>query len=758
MSGQGIAALTDLDPTEVVHGIEVGLSTEEFDKATELVGRAPNKLELGLISAMWSEHCSYKSSRVHLAKLSSKGERVLVGPGENAGVVDIGDNLAVCFKVESHNHPSFIEPFQGAATGVGGILRDVFTMGARPIACLNLLRFGAASHRLTPHLLKGVVGGIAHYGNCFGVPTVGTDVAFDAAYNGNILVNAFALGVLKHDGIFLGRAEGAGNPVFYVGAKTGRDGIHGATMASDTFSEEKEAARPTVQVGDPFKEKLLLEACQEAFAADLLIGIQDMGAAGLTSSAFEMASRAGGGITLHLDRVPTREVGMTPYELMLSESQERMLLVARPGCEDDLIAIYKKWELDCVQVGVVTDDGKVRLHWHGEEVAALNAADLADNAPKYERPYQRPADRAFLFSADDAALKKEKPSSVLKRLLGHPTQADSRWVTRQFDHHIGIGTLLGPGESAAPLVQIPGTEKGIGMTLLCNEVLCAVDPREGAARAVAEGVLRLACVGATPVGITNCLNFGSPEVPGTMWELVESVEGLAEMAGNLKIPVVSGNVSLYNETDGASIHPTPAVGVIGLNESPQKAVGEALRASDDLVILLGWLPEDLGGSAALAQAQGRPAGMVGSWNSESVNALAESVRMAVENGAIHGATVVGRGGIATALSKMAIRGGHGVNVTLPRDSEDLDSHILCFGEDQPGVLVTLRPNRMRKLMGCLWPGVPMLEVGTVGGNHVEIRVGGEMALRVPLEELKTPFMNALPQVASGIGGSGGEPS
>ena len=503
------ASLTDRELTSVAHAEDASLTPKEYEFAVEILGRVPNKLELGIIGSMWSEHCSYKSSRLHLAKLPTEGPHVLQGPGENAGIVDVGDGWGVCFKVESHNHPSFIEPFQGAATGVGGILRDVFTMGARPVAAMNLLRFGEDQHEKTAHLMKGVVAGIGHYGNCFGVPTVVSNVSFDKSYNGNILVNAFAAGMVKHDGIFLGVAKGVGNPVYYVGAKTGRDGIHGATMASDVFDEDSEQKRPTVQVGDPFKEKLLLEACLETFKEDLLVGIQDMGAAGLTSSSFEMASRAGGGITLDLDKVPMRETGMTPYEIMLSESQERMLLVAEEGAERRLKEIFGKWDLDCIQIGTVTDDGCVRLNWHGEEWGILPARALADEAPKYDRPYEQPANLPRLSAEAHQKFLQEETATICRALLRSTSLASRRWVTSQFDHTIGAGARIGPGQADAALVDVPQCRKTIAVAIEADGRKGLTNPRECGRRAVGTGVLRLAATGARALGLSDCLNYGS---------------------------------------------------------------------------------------------------------------------------------------------------------------------------------------------------------------------------------------------------------
>ncbi|HEY0839516.1 MAG TPA: phosphoribosylformylglycinamidine synthase subunit PurL, partial [Vulgatibacter sp.] len=520
-----------------------GLKPDEYQRILEAMQREPNLLELGIFSVMWSEHCSYKSSRKHLKGFPTSGPRVLQGPGENAGVVDIGDGLAVAFKMESHNHPSYIEPYQGAATGVGGILRDVFTMGARPIASLNSLRFGDPSHPKTAWLLEGVTAGIAGYGNAIGVPTVGGEIAFDSSYDGNCLVNAFTLGVLESDKIFRGNAAGVGNPVIYVGAKTGRDGIHGATMASAEFDESTEEKRPTVQVGDPFVEKLLLEACLELMKSDAIVGIQDMGAAGLTSSSVEMAGRAGNGLELHLDRVPMREEGMTPYEIMLSESQERMLIVAKQGREGDVEAIFRKWDLDVAVVGKVTDTGRLRLFWHGQLAGELPIDPLTEGAPVYDRPQRRPADLDRLQAFDPNTL--PQPSDLgetLLALVARPTIASKEWVYRQYDHMVRLGTVVRPGGDAA-VVRVEG-DKGVALSADCPSRMVFLDPYVGGMLTVAEACRNVSVVGGEPIGLSDCLNFGNPEKPEIMWQFAEAVRGIADACRALDVPVVSGNVSL----------------------------------------------------------------------------------------------------------------------------------------------------------------------------------------------------------------------
>lgn len=584
------------------------LTEEEYKKIVEILGREPNLTELGMFSAMWSEHCSYKSSRIHLKKLPTTGPRVVQGPGENAGAVDIGDGLCAVFKMESHNHPSFIEPYQGAATGVGGILRDIFTMGARPVALLDSLRFGGLDNSKNRHLLKGVVSGIAGYGNCMGVPTVGGEVVFNDIYTLNPLVNVFCLGIARKDRIFLGKAAGVGNPLIYVGSKTGRDGIHGATMASDSFDDQAQQKRPTVQVGDPFTEKLLLEACLEIMGEDLLVGIQDMGAAGLTSSSCEMASREGTGVEIELVHVPRREPGMTPYEIMLSESQERMLMVAKAGREDDVIRICKKWELDVAVIGKVTDSGRVVVKDNDTVVADIPAKALADEGPRYDRPRAQPPYQDMLQMVNwDAIRDVTDPNKVLLDLLSSPTIASKRWVYEQYDHMVRTNTQVRPGSDAA-VVRVKGTEKALAASVDCNSRYCVLNPYEGAKIAVAECARNLVCSGAEPIGVTDCLNYGNPERPDIMWQLVLGIEGIKDACEAFNVPVVSGNVSLYNETNGLSIYPTPMIGMVGLIDRAEQAVTQWFKQVDDDIILLGETGEDLGGTEYLKVAHAREQG------------------------------------------------------------------------------------------------------------------------------------------------------
>jgi len=703
------------------------LTDDEFKKIVEILGREPNLTELGMFSVMWSEHCSYKSSRVHLKKLPTTGPRVIQGPGENAGVVDIGDGLCVVFKMESHNHPSFIEPYQGAATGVGGILRDVFTMGARPIALLDSLRFGGLDTAKNRHIVKGVVAGIAGYGNCMGVPTVGGEIVFNDIYSLNPLVNVFCLGIAQKDKIFLGTAAGVGNPVIYFGSKTGRDGIHGATMASDSFDDQSEKKRPTVQVGDPFQEKLLLEACLELMAGDLLVGIQDMGAAGLTSSSCEMASRAGNGIDLDLTHVPRREPGMTPYELMLSESQERMLMVAKAGKEDECIRICKKWDLDVAVVGKVTGSGILRVLNQGTVVAEIPAKSLADDGPRYERPYSPPGYQDMLTNLNYDALPDVKDANAaLLALLESPTIASKRWVYEQYDHMVRTNTMVRPGSDAA-VVRIKGTNKAVAMTVDCNSRYCLLNPYEGARLAVAEAARNLACSGAEPIGLTDCLNFGNPERPDIMWQFVMAIEGMKDACEHFKIPIVSGNVSFYNETNGLSIYPTPMLGMVGLIESADKTMTQWFREDGDDIILLGATREDLGGSEYLKVQHSREQGSPPYLNLETEQAVQSCVLQLIRSGLVQSAHDCSDGGLAVALAECCMSGPdqtRGAVVRLTPDRQRNDS--MLFGESQSRVVVSAKPaQRQAILEQAQQMGVPAGVVGAVGGVSLVIYVGDE---------------------------------
>ena len=731
------------------------LTEDEYKKILEILGREPNITELGMFSVMWSEHCSYKSSRVHLKKLPTTGPRVVQGPGENAGAVDIGDGLCVVFKMESHNHPSFIEPYQGAATGVGGILRDVFTMGARPIALLDSLRFGGLDSAKNRHLMRGVVAGIAGYGNCMGVPTVGGEVRFDDIYSLNPLVNAFCLGVAHKDRIFRGTAAGVGNPVIYFGSKTGRDGIHGATMASDAFDDESEQKRPTVQVGDPFQEKLLLEACLELMANDLLVGIQDMGAAGLTSSSCEMASRAGNGIELDLTHVPRREPGMTPYELMLSESQERMLMVAKAGKEEECLRICRKWDLDVAVVGKVTGDGLLRVLDQGQVVAEIPAKALADDGPRYERPYSPPAYQDMLTNLNyDSIPDVKDANAALLTLLSSPTIASKRWVYEQYDHMVRTNTIVRPGSDAA-VVRIKGTNKAVAMTVDCNGRYCLLHPYEGARRAVVEAARNLVCSGAEPIGLTECLNFGNPERPDIMWQFVLAIEGLKDACEHFKIPIVSGNVSFYNETNGLSIYPTPMLGMVGLIDEADRAMSQWFRDEGDAIVLLGKTREDLGGSEYLKVLQHREQGSPPFLSLETEKALQDCVLKVIHEGLVQSAHDCSDGGLAVALAECCVSGpsaARGAVVKLGLGSLRRDA--LLFGESQSRVILSTRPNAVESLLSrAAEAGVPAAQIGTVGGDRLVIevepgKVSDGCRIDLPINQVSDRWVHAIEEQLS----------
>jgi phosphoribosylformylglycinamidine synthase subunit PurL len=717
-----------------------GLTPKEYQQIIKVLGREPNYTELGVFSVMWSEHCSYKSSRHYLKLLPTESAHVLQGPGENAGVVDIGDGLAVAFKMESHNHPSFIEPYQGAATGVGGILRDVFTMGARPIASLNSLRFGSLDHPRTRYLLAGVVAGIGGYGNCVGVPTVGGEVYFDECYNANILVNAFTLGIVKKKRIFTGVAKGTGNPVIYVGSKTGKDGIHGATMASESFSEEKEQRRPTVQVGDPFTEKLLLEACLELMETDYIVGIQDMGAAGLTSSSSEMAGRGGTGIELDLSRVPLREQGMTPYEILLSESQERMLLVAKKGTEDEVKRIFNKWDLDAVVIGQVTDDREFRAVFDGEEVARIPISALTKEAPVYHRAAERPKHHDQLEHLD--LLKVSEPSDLgatLKLLLGSPNIASKEWVYRQYDHFVRSNTVVAPGADAA-VIRVKGTEKGLALAVDGNSRYCYLDPYVGGALAVAEAARNLACVGARPMGLTDCLNFGSPENPGVMWQFSQVIQGMRDACIALKVPVVSGNVSFYNETDGIPIHPTPTVGMVGLLAKVERVVTPWFKSPGDVVVLLGRTREELGGSEYLNVVHGLVKGTPPWIDLRLEQAVQSCCVEAIEKGLLRSAHDISDGGLAVALAECCVSGpDKPLGVRIER-REMIRADALLFSESQSRIVVSVEEKNLGQLREIASAhNVPLQVIGAVGGTRFII----QPLLHVPVEELRTIWSGGL---------------
>ncbi|MBL8670919.1 MAG: phosphoribosylformylglycinamidine synthase subunit PurL [Alphaproteobacteria bacterium] len=694
---------------------EHGLTTDEYDRLVRGLGREPNLTELGIVSVMWSEHCSYKSSKVWLKTLPTEGPQVIQGPGENAGVVDIGDGQAAIFKIESHNHPSYIEPYQGAATGVGGILRDVFTMGARPIANLNALRFGDPKHPKTRHLVAGVVAGIGGYGNCVGIPTVGGEVNFHPAYNGNCLVNAMTIGLAPTDRIFYARAAGVGNPVVYVGARTGRDGIHGATMASAEFSEDSEAKRPTVQVGDPFKEKLLIEACLELMAEDAIIAIQDMGAAGLTSSSVEMASKGGIGIEMDLTAVPLREAGMVPYEIMLSESQERMLMVLRPEAEAKARRIFEKWELDFAVVGRLTDTGKLVLKWtDGQVAAALPIPLLVDEAPMYERPWEPTPARPPLDAA--ALAHPANLGATLLKLLGTPDLCSRRWVWEQYDHLVMGETVIRPGGDAA-LVRIPGQKKGIAATTDCTPRYCFADPVAGGMQAVAESWRNLTATGATPLAVTNNMNFGNPQKPRIMGQFAGCIQGMSAACRALDYPVVSGNVSLYNETEGSAILPSPVIGGVGLIDDVARAVTVAFKAPGESILLLGSTHGHLGQSIYLRDILGREDGPPPPVDLAAERRTGDFVRRQILGGNVLACHDLSDGGLGIALAEMALAGDLGATVALPEGGPVPASAL--FGEDQGRYLIATRaPETV--LAAAREAGVPAAMLGMTGGDALTV--------------------------------------
>jgi phosphoribosylformylglycinamidine synthase II len=716
---------------------EHGISPEEYARLLEELGREPSLTELGIFSVMWSEHCSYKSSRVWLKKLPTSGPRVIQGPGENAGVVDLGDGQAAVFKMESHNHPSYIEPYQGAATGVGGIMRDVFTMGARPVANMNALRFGSPDHSKTRHLVSGVVSGIGDYGNCMGVPTVGGETNFDARYNDNILVNAMTVGLVDADRIFKSAAKGVGLPVVYVGSKTGRDGIHGATMASAGFDEASEEKRPTVQVGDPFTEKLLLEACLELMAEDVIIAIQDMGAAGLTSSSVEMADKGEVGIELDLDYVPMREEGMTAYEMLLSESQERMLMVLKPGTEPVAERIFKKWELDFAVIGRTTDTGHLVVRHGGRVEADIPLAALAHAAPIYERPWV-PRKKLPTIAPEDV----KAPNSILGALecmMGSAHLSSRRWIFEQYDHMVMADTVQRPGGDAA-VVRVHGTKKGLAISCDVTPRYCAADPYEGAKQAVAECWRNLAAVGAEPLAITDCMNFGNPERPEIMGEFVGAVEGMAEACAALDFPVVSGNVSLYNETNGVAIPPTPAIGGVGLIADIADMARIALKQDGDLLLLLGEETGHLGQSTYMQVMTDRLEGAPPPVDLDAERHTGDLVRGLIKAHAVSAVHDVSDGGLLVAIAEMALAGGKGV--TLDAAPGAVPAHASWFGEDQARYVVAAAPDKADAIhKAAAVAEVPVRVLGSVGGDMITLP--GETPL--PLTALKAAHWDWLPR-------------
>lgn len=702
-----------------------GLTHDEYERVVEILGRTPNLVELGIFSVMWSEHCSYKTTRKWLKSFPTTGPQVICGPGENAGVIDIQDGQAIIFKMESHNHPSFIEPFQGAATGVGGILRDVFTMGARPIALMNSLRFGEPSNPKTRHIVRGVVAGIAHYGNCVGVPTVGGEAIFHASYNGNPLVNAMAVGLADMDKIFYSKASGVGNDVIYFGAKTGRDGIHGATMASAEFDENSEEKRPTVQVGDPFTEKLLIEACLELMATDAIISIQDMGAAGLTCSSLEMASKGELGIEMNLENVPMREEGMTPYEIMLSESQERMLMVLKPGHEDVVYGIMKKWGLACATIGKLTDTGRMVLTMHGETVCDIPVAPLSDAAPVYDRPYTLTPPRPSLTPS-------EVPSAdigrTLVQLMGAPDLASKRWIWTQYDHMVMNDTVARPGGDAA-VVRIHGTQKAVAISSDCTPRYVEADPVDGGKQAVAESWRNLIAVGAEPLAITDCLNFGNPQKPEVMGQIVGAIQGMSEACRVLSYPVVSGNVSLYNDTHGKSVQPTPAVGGVGLLTDYDKRVGAAFTDVGQAIVVIGETKGHLGSSLYLREVHGREDGAPPPVDLLTEHKHGRMVQALIREGLVAACHDVSDGGLLCAIAEMCLPKQIGAQIRLPKEAVP---HAYCFGEDQARYVLALDADKKDRVLVALnQAAIPFDDLGQTIADLIIV----EDVARVPVEHL-----------------------
>ncbi len=715
-----------------------GIKPDEYERILQLMGREPNLLELGLFSVMWSEHCSYKSSRIHLKTLPTTGPRVVQGPGENAGAVDIGDGLCAVFKIESHNHPSFIEPYQGAATGVGGIIRDIFTMGARPIALLNALRFGSLDTPLARRIFEGVVAGIGGYGNSIGIPTVGGEIVFDEMYAGNPLVNVLCLGIAHKNDIVKGAAKGTGNPVFYVGAKTGRDGIHGATMASAEFDEKSAEKRPAVQVGDPFMEKLLMEACLEVMKTGAVVGIQDMGAAGFTCATSEMGSRGGCGMTVDVTHVPQRETGMTPYEIMLSESQERMLLVVERGREHEVEAVFEKWDLHAVKVGEVTEGTRLQIHERGTLAADVPNRALTDEAPVYQRPMEVPP---WQKSVQEIPLSSLGPApsaqQAFDQLIAVPTIASKRWAYRQYDHTVGTNTIAQPGMSAA-VVRVKDTSRALAISVDGNGRFCFLDPYQGAMLAVAEASRNVACAGGEGIGATNNLNFGNPERPEIMWQIGEAVRGIGDACRALDVPITGGNVSLYNETEGRAIFPTPVLGVVGLLDDASQTTTRVFKTDGAAVVLLGDNQGEIGGSEYLATMHNLVAGRPPALNLKGERALQKLIVALIRGGLIESAHDCAEGGLAIALAECTFDGsGLGVSADLtavpcsdePSGSSIFSINATLFGESASRIVVSVASQNLDSVMtAASEAGVTAREIGRVGGDTIRISVNGVVAI------------------------------
>lgn len=717
---------------------EMGLSDEEFALVEKILGRTPNYTETGLFSVMWSEHCSYKNSKPILKKFPVTGEKVLQGPGEGAGIVDIGDDLAVVFKIESHNHPSAIAPYQGAATGVGGIIRDVFSMGARPIALLNSLRFGELQNPRVKYLFKEVVAGIAGYGNCIGIPTVGGEIQFDSSYEGNPLVNAMCIGLIAHKDIKKGQAHGIGNTVMYVGAKTGRDGIHGATFASEELSQASEEKRPAVQVGDPFMEKLLLEACLELVQSDALVGIQDMGAAGLTSSSAEMASKAGSGIEMNLDHVPQRETNMTAYEMMLSESQERMLLVVKKGRENEIVELFSKYGLEAVSIGRVTDDHQLTLFHQGEKVAQVPVDALAEDAPVYHKPSKEPQ-----FFRDFQAMNVKVPvvtdyKETLLNLLAQPTIASKEWVYNQYDYMVRTNTVVAPGSDAA-VVRIRGTKKALAMTTDCNSRYLYLDPENGGKIAVAEAARNIVCSGGEPLAITDCLNFGNPEKPEIFWQLEQAADGMSEACRTLKTPVIGGNVSLYNETNGEAVYPTPVVGMVGLIEDTAHITTQTFKDAGDLIYIIGEAKEEFGGSELQKMVEGKIFGSAPAIDLEIEQKRQSQLLQAIRSGLVASAHDISEGGLSIALAESLF----GQNQLGAKVSIKGIETAALFGETQSRFLLSIKEENQAAFETVMDDAVCLGKV-TSTPTLIVHNEKGELLIDAAVQELKDVWKGAIP--------------
>jgi phosphoribosylformylglycinamidine synthase len=739
---------------------EHGLTPDEYEKIVKLLGgREPTRTELGIFSVMWSEHCSYKSSRVHLKRLPTRSKLVVQGPGENAGIIDIGDGWACAFKIESHNHPSFIEPFQGAATGVGGILRDIFTMGARPVAVMDSLRFGpidadskiskAELHK-NHSVMEGVVSGVASYGNCFGVPNLGGETKFEPCYSGNPLVNAFALGLVKKDEIFYAKAAGEGNPVIYVGSKTGRDGIHGATMASEEFHEGSESKRPNVQVGDPFMEKLLLEACLEAMQTGAIVGIQDMGAAGLTCSTCEMGGRGGVGLEIEMDKVPQRETGMNSYEIMLSESQERMLLVAQKGREQEVFRVFEKWGLDAVEIGRVIPENKMRVFEHGTLVAEIPNEALTDDAPVYKRPLERWEPPVPREKSENIKLGKTDLTDDLKRLLASANISGKRWVWQQYDSMVQTNTVEGPGQGDAGVIRIKGSNRGLAMALDGNGRWCYLDPKLGAMHAVAEAARNVACSGATPVGATNCLNFGNPEKPNIMWQFSQAIDGITKACEELDVPITGGNVSFYNETLGEGIYPTPVLGIVGIIEDVHKAVAPNYKeAGRTLVLLRASEPGDatdaeteFGSSEYAKEILGSVWGFPPALELDREAALQKALVHLSKAGLADSIHDCSDGGLAVALAESGFAKGFGISVDLV--SNGLSPEFVLFGEDASRVIISCDQSNLSRIQQlAVKYSLSADVIGQTVSDKVEIRLDGRVVVSASVKELRDGYEGAI---------------